>query len=182
MKYISFYTPDYKSLATRLIESLNHLNLKHEVEEAPQRGSWVRNCSYKPEFILKKWEASDVPVVWLDADAIVHSYPYVFDEITEDFACHLFDRKRLTHRSGLELLSGTLFFNKTPAAHKLLKEWVFRQIRQPNEFDQRTLANVRHLAPHSHRNLPASYCLIFDTMNKLGPPVIEHFQNSRKFR
>jgi hypothetical protein len=176
MVFINAYTPKYKPLALKLIKSLNNLGLKHDVVEYESMGSWVQNCLYKAEFIASK-QREHGKVVWLDADCLVLKTPSLFDTIEEDIAYHLFKNK--------ELLSGTLFFNDTDNARKLIDAWVRKNTEKKNTWDQKNLQEVvRELKP-SHYLLPPEYCFIFDSSKKhygALDPVIEHYQASRKFK
>lgn len=175
----SFYTPLYAEGAKRLSASLDALRIPHEIEPLPDTGDWVKNCAMKPEFILRKWLNTSARVVWVDADAVIHSEPYLFTRLDTDMAAHWRSDKRYTN----ELLSGTLFFNRTDGARRILQAWTKRMSQVSDEWDQRTLADIVHgMENISLYRLPASYTQIFDTMADRGKPVIEHFQRSRQVK
>jgi hypothetical protein len=114
-------------------------------------------------------------IVWLDADAVVQQYPALFDDMDADIAVH--------YKDGKELLSGTMYFSNTEKARELLREWIAlaettKDVTQPQSVLQELLRSGKYLV----HKLPAPYTLIFDLMSHLGPPVIEHFQASRKGR
>lgn len=173
---ISFYTPDYSEVAARLKKSCVDLGITHEIMAVPSKGSWVAGCAFKPKFIRQMWELSKKPVIWVDADAIIRKHPDYFNWLTSDIAVHFRNDKRYKN----ELLSGTVFFNKTEGAWRIINEWVKTQEQAPDTWDQRTLQQVvEGLDNISVYRLPASYTQIYDTMKDRGEPVIEHFQESR---
>ena len=174
MLFINAHTPNYAPLAEKLTNSLDALGLDYKVIQYESMGSWVQNCLYKAEFI-RTMQSIHGKVVWLDADCAVLKYPELFFDIKEDVAYHLF--------KGKELLSGTLFFNDTEGAAKVLDEWVKRNKSKSRAWDQRNLQEVvNELKPNAYI-LPPEYCFIFDLSRsyygKLDP-VIEHYQASRK--
>jgi hypothetical protein len=178
MNYLvaSYYSPPYRREAMGLMESLDALGLDdYAVTAIEDRGSWERNCAFKPTFIRHKMVAHDRPIVWLDADARVRSKPVLFDTLDGfDFACH--------YRYGVELLSGTLWFGNTPGGWALLREWEYECAAHPDEWDQRCLAVAVPKVPGLRTYvLPAEYVRVFDDP-KMGEAVIEHMQASRRLR
>lgn len=177
MKFISYYTPNYKDNADRLRNSLNELQLHYCIEDIPNLGSWDKNTHYKPIFILKHLINSDA-VVWTDADSVVRENPILFDNLDCDIAFHRF--------RGKELLSGTVYFKNTPATIKLLFKWIEINNQFPLVFDQKNLDEaISYIDNLKISDLPAEYCFIFDLSRDyyLGKtPIIEHFQASREKR
>jgi len=176
MVYINCYTSSYKPLADKLKESLDRLGLKHEITEYASKGSWAENCNYKAQYIFDCW-VKHGKVVWIDADAEVKENPILFQDIKEDVGYHLFKEK--------EVLSGTLFFNDTQAAHDLLVAWINKNKKHPKTWDQKNLAAVLKEVEHNACYLPPEYCWIFDLSKKRYgnlKPVIEHYQASRKLK
>jgi len=177
MLFLNCHTPNYAGNAERLMESLDGFGLDYEVEVYEDRGSWVDNCAYKAEFIYEMHQRHG-RVVWLDADCVVRKEPALFKSLNADVAFHRF--------KGKELLSGTLFFNDTEGAEKLINSWVRRNKEKPGVWDQKNLDDaVKGLPELEISILPPEYCFIFDLSKshygKLDP-VIEHFQASRQFR
>lgn len=177
--YVSFYTPKYAEAAGRLTRSLKRFSLKHEVLPMSDAGEWTENCAKKAGFCLEMWSQSSGPIVWVDADAVVREYPILFDEIDADVACHFRNDRRYKN----ECLSGTVYFNNTPGALRILTRWKDLSDKRENEWDQRILQEVLETEEnYSLYRLPASYTQIYDTMADRGPAVIEHFQRSRDVR
>jgi tetratricopeptide (TPR) repeat protein len=179
---ICFYTKntDYETVARKLIASCEHSNLDHRVVGVEPRGSWEANCAIKAEFVLDIWKSTGRPVLWVDADAILHSEPNLLRGVTADFAIH---RCR-----EWEFASGTLFFNQTPAAGALLRRWVARCKAYPRVWDQVNLdlawEDTVASYPLETLWLPEPYCRIFDLHDGRSPApgVVEHFQASRHLK
>lgn len=196
--YVTYYTNNkYKNLAYQLTDDFYTFTLRHHVEKVVDTGSWVKNCQEKPKFIRRMMDLyPGNPIVWVDADARIRRDPSLFDNIKCDFACHFrsrnYNMQFYPHR---ELLSGTLYFVNNKKSRDLIDLWIEENRRDPKAFDQRTLQKVVKPIKKNPKlkggnskwdgvmvNLPAPYCLIFDTMKQEGPAVIEHFQASRTER
>ena len=176
-KIVSFFTPDneYADHAAKLVASLDRFGLDYEIDAIASQGPWEFNCALKPRFILEKWIASDVPIVWIDADATIEAIPSLFNEIDADFAIHKWQ--------GWQFGSGTIYFAKTPLAARLLDQWVRRCEADPATWDQTHLqsawCDIASQAPLRTAWLPRSYLQIFDASQD-GAPVVKHWQASRK--
>lgn len=188
--YVSFYTPDYAGVAHRLKVSLQMFGLDHHVIEIPDRGRWVDNCAFKPEFILREMWEDPRPVVWIDADAVVRSVPWAFEHeprgpVEPDARICTYIWKRVRRP---EVLSGTLYFSGGLGSKRLLELWIELQQKNPDMWDQRTLALAMDVARDMNitiENLPFEYVYIHDFHKTEWPeatPVIEHFQHSRETR
>ena len=122
------------------------------------------------------------PVIWVDCDAIIQQDPQLLSTLNEyDFAFH----PRLRLNGTTELLGGTMYFNYTVTAFKLLDKWIelVNANRTKYRLDQSYLSEaVSQIHELSAFHLPATYCQIFDIMKDAGKPVIEHFQASRKYK
>jgi hypothetical protein len=125
--------------------------------------------------ILNAFDRHECNLLFLDADAVVREYPVLFDTITEDIAVH--------YRNDVELLAGTMYFKNCEKVKGLVREWRAASLSSRNALSAQTgLADVLRTGKYSVCRLPAPYTLIFDSMKHQGPPVIEHFQASRKSR
>ncbi len=175
---ISYHTPDklYKESANRLKESLENLNIEYTIEERPSLGSWEANCAQKAHFILEKWQQASKPIVWIDSDATLRSYPHLFDSMSDiDFAIHKGKR--------WEFLSGSVYFNQTKAAESLLRLWITHCKTEPRIWDQMHLDFAWHELYQTEEIstiwLPAEYAKIFDSHDNISA-IIEQFQASRQ--
>lgn len=183
---------DYEEVAnTHLIPSVNELGLAHDIQEIPNRGSWVLNnsaCQLYLREMFKKYPNHDI--LYLDVDAVVHADPWkellscVKDPALPVYAYWL---------HGKELLSGTLLWPERGhlQRRRLLELWVSLNELLPDTWDQKNLQSIVSGGVGYDDwkgrcgNLPAQMCYIFDTQKKLTPeltPVIEHFQASRRHK
>lgn len=181
MQVASFYTPNppYPELAQRLARSLLALGIPHTIEAVASSGNWKANCMRRAGFLLDLLKRRNEPLLWVDADAVVHSDPRPFlAGLDCDAAFHWLD--------GKELLGGTMYFRPTLPARQILRRWMDCNIAYPAVLRsqinlQRAVESMAGAAKIAA--LPAAYCFIFDTMRQLHPdvePVIEQFQASRR--
>lgn len=141
--FISYYTTDpiYESHAKNLRRSLDRFALPHRIEPRQSLGSWVANTGLKSKFIYEKWIEHDGPICWLDADSEVERVPSALLDNPFDLS--------IVRRAGWYDMSGLVFFNKTPAAELVLKNWVALCERNPNIWDQALLSLAWHQANRS---------------------------------
>lgn len=181
----SYYTAKtgYEKEALTLEASFRlHKIEPYHIQRISNLGSWQKNTHFKAKFIkmmLKQYP--QMAIVFVDADAVFHSYPKLFGEIGVDFACHF---RNWHHRQG-ELLSGTLFFKNNGKMSRIVDEWIAVNKQNQIKFEQRNLERVIRRNAHiiDIYKLPVEYCCIFDDDNRRQlNPVIEHFQASRKYR
>lgn len=188
---VSYYTINtpYEAEATKLKNSLIKLNVPHDVVGVPNLGDWQANTRFKAKFMqdmLIKHKGKSI--VWVDSDAVVHSYPSLFDSYTCDVAVRWQDFRWRKN----ECLSGTIFLANNEKVMKLCKEWEKINIREGgnnSNLEQWNLGSAIDLLKPSLQlsviNIPPEYTFIFDSMKKIYPkikPVIEHFQASRQNR
>ena len=175
---ISFYTEGtgYEQEAERLRKSLEALDgVEWIIEKVPNRGSWKANTYFKADFMRETLFRLDRPVLWVDADAAVLSYPSLIDEIEADIGVHF------RHQS---TQSGTVYLEPTEATRLLMDNWVelnreFPDRIMPQENLYRAIRKTPDLRVYK---LPREYCCIFDWDSSVQSPVIRHFQASRKFK
>jgi hypothetical protein len=197
--YVSFFTPLYQDEAAGLVESLDRFGLEHEVVAMADRGGWQRNTREKAWLLgLTLFAHPRRPVVWLDADARVRAFPELFEIWAQrealkqlghdlgplpapDFAAHW--KPKPAPYGGTELLSGTLYFSGSKASIELVEDWRERCESHPDDYDQLSLENVvKEQSRLSVVDLPSSYTCIFDAEPSMGPPVICHYQASRRLK
>lgn len=176
-KVVSFYTPDelYIKHAENLIKSLDQFQIPHTIECCNVLDSWEQVCASKSEFIYNQWRASELPIVWIDADATVEAKPTLFEDLDADFAIHKWN--------GWQFATGTIYFSKSPATEQLLQQWVLRCKADPHTWDQIHLQSAWcDIAATSELKtyvLPRSYCQIFDATEE-EPCIIKQWQASRE--
>lgn len=184
--YCCFYTAGtfYEKEAERLIETLRRHNLEHYAEPITDLGSWRANTGFTASFLLSLLDRfPHRPVVYLDADAFVWSYPALFDTLPEtgaDIAAHY----RGTEG---ELLNGTLWLSGSRGCRLICETYRDKVKAGRNAHnEQRCLQEaITELCPDfaTVYKLPPSYAWIHDIMaNDLNgeEPVIEHLQASRQ--
>jgi len=191
---VSAATPNYLDLLRQLEADCDRLGLHAYTARVPNQGSWVRNCAMKPRVLASALALSGGrPVVWVDADAEIHTEPVLFSEYARDgvdFAAHRF---QWTAKHDIELLSGTVFIGCTQAGLGVLRDWgaLCARVGMDSDgtrpdWDQTLLLQVvsdgREL---NARELPGAYCSIADDWARRiqlkdgEEPAIVHNQASR---
>jgi hypothetical protein len=177
---VSYFTDMfYLRDAFDLARSCQALGVRFVIEQVRNLRTWSRNTNHKPTFLLRMSNRfPDEPLLWLDADARVRSLPGLLETVEEPIAYHTFQ--------GLYPLSGTVLLNPGPWRRPFLEEWLAEVTRDPGQKDQVALGKVVKRLGLRRRELPETYCWIYDTMLKkrvadptLASPVIEHLQASR---
>jgi len=174
---ISYHAgPGYAQHAEQLKQTLEHFNIRHDIEAVEDKGTWASMTSYKSQFVQRKLQEHDTPLVWLDADARVRRQPELFsllDPDAIDLAVH--------YRKGRECLSGTVWFANSDNCKILVDNWVKQCAMQPNIWDQKLLDRAIRLTECRCHQLPPEYTYIECFMNDCTP-VIEHLQASRTLK
>lgn len=159
----------YETEVQFLKESLKKFSLSDEhIVGYENQGTWRKNCQYKALIIKSKLEELNSPVVWLDADAVLLSYPKLFENIEEDIALAKYG----------EVMSGTLYFKPTQNVFSLLDQWIDENFKNPLTLDQSILDKVLKSNDIKIKRLPFSYCDFIGLKNC----VIAQNQASRRFR
>lgn len=192
MKYIivSYYTENtgYKAQAMRLAVSAERFGLPWHIEGIPNIGSWQENTRYKAAFIMAMMERfPNKAIVFIDADAIIRKKPKLFEALRCDIAVSYRDYALFPCRSrkyGKELLSGTLYLANNRKTKEFVKLWIDKNNERPLIWEQKNMElalneTIGHL---KLKELPPTYCQIFDLMKKAGEPIIEQMQASRKLK
>lgn len=176
----SFFTPDYVHLAKRMVESVRSFGFETNVQVIEKiNGRWIDTIYWRAQFIQIMLVKHARDVVWLDCDAVMERYPYLFDNFQGDFGAHIHDFR---HRKS-ELLGGTMYFAHTPKTMELVDRWIKLNNSMPQQkLSQWVLEEAVKGWDGKFVNLPAQYCQIFDLMKECGEPVISHWQASRQFR
>ena len=186
---VAYFTPNdiYDSHMKRLVKSLCDFNLPYFISPITDQGGWIRNVQYKPTFLKKMMNQIDTNLVYLDVDAMVCGYPFLFDTLDRDntvnLAVHTLDHSEFK-RTGRkpEMLSGTLFLRNNDEVRKLLDSWIAVCKNSPTIWDQKALEVAIKALNFQYSDLPPEYCTIFDYMNSVQKPVIKHYQASREVK
>jgi|GEM_PF-2456773 len=192
---VSMFTLDtpYEAEAEALRDSL----LKHDVPFIiygyDSLGSWRANCNAGIKITLEAMrEIPDHNIARIDADAVVHSFPDLFDTIDCDIAAY----KRLNSAAyihkhkcekGYHWETGTLFYRNCPEVQAFL----LNQIRIMDDV-KAGVSTESYLANDLFETcglrlaeLPASYSLIIgtDQPEEIGiKPVISHKLHGYKYK
>jgi len=118
---ISYYTENwaYPAHAHRLKQECKALKIRHRIEALQDTGSYLKNCCYKPRYILECLREEKAPVLWVDVDASILAYPEYFDTgLDYDMQAKRMKepRKRTWH-------VGTIWFNYNPTVMQFLTKW-----------------------------------------------------------
>ena len=185
---VSYYTAGtgYEEEVQNLIASCKKLDLQTDIVPIQSRGSWDKNCCYKPEFLLEKLDEHQRPVVWVDADAIFLKKPTLFDSLECDVALRTYEELPLDHPS--KVYTGTVYFSNNEKARSLLKRWAeesqkMLQEEEKEVWDQVSIKQALFGSDVDLFPLPDTYATIYD--KQITPnedAVILHYQASRLFK
>ena len=189
---ISFYTDDYCGHANKLFTSIIEGQLVNAgyavaILGMPESGSWQRNCNRKSQYVYQSLSEYKTPVLWVDADAVINGPLTYIDELLTDPDVPTFSalmRAKPSHPWNT-LQSGTLFFDYSDQAMRLVDRWMHHAIENPHTWDQ---VNLHHAYQDvaaddgfTFVNLPESYCHINGHTHNYAP-VIVHNQASRQLK
>ena len=185
---VSYYTAGtgYEEEVQNLIASCKKLDLQTDIVPIQSRGSWDKNCCYKPEFLLEKLDEHQRPVVWVDADAIFLKKPTLFDSLECDVALRTYEELPLDHPS--KVYTGTVYFSNNEKVRSLLKRWAeesqkMLQEEEKEVWDQVSIKQALFGSDVDLFPLPDTYATIYD--KQITPnedAVILHYQASRLFK
>ena len=173
---VSYYTLDeiYSEEIKRLVQSLKKFKLNYYIEGISPLGDWKTCTDYKATFIKRAIERIPTPIVFIDADGEVVSYPKLFDTLDCDIAAFI------NHINSL--LSGTLYIANTAKTKKLIDRWIDKNAANTSLiFEQRILHGV--IKTHKNivfKKLPIGYCQIHNYKFRDDNPTIIHWQASRR--
>ncbi len=191
---VCYYTKDtlYQLEVQNLIASCEQWGLEHHVEPISSLGSWERNCSFKPFFLMEKLQQFQRPIFWVDADAVFVKKPQWLDVFEKDMAVRINEKWDDAHPS--KVITGSVFVNATDGAAKILKSWGRECIdsflnpqRTDEVWDQIALRDVilRGEKGMDIGPLPLGYMAIVDNpcdQKEIDNVVIAHYQASRRLK
>ena len=189
---ISFFTEDtpYAQEIKKLEASLIKWNIPYHFFLCRNYGIWRKNLNHKSEVIYKALDKfPDKDIVFLDADAVVNSYPTLFDELSGDkkYDVGIF-RLKESRIEPNELVSNTLWFRNNTTARYLVIRWNSLARQKMHIRHQKCLDIAIKQILHEELilrvyELPFEYACIFDHPARKGrSAVIEQFQASRRLR
>jgi hypothetical protein len=179
---IAFHTQDelYTAEALRLEKSIRKLGLSYEIRQYTPSDSWVVNCSLKPNLILEARKRLRGDLLYVDADAFLHSNPWPY---LSQFDCDVAANVLLDG----QLASGTILIRDTVGAFRCLEMWVESQSKDRRRWDQEVLQDLVEKEDSSSSKafifcrLPPSMAWIYDYPYKYFYQgcIVEHLQASR---
>lgn len=154
----------YKRCVTRLIRSCIKFDLSHLVLPLNQQNGWDAGCATKIVVIQQVLQTFNRPILWLDADAEIFSYPRLFENIDCEMA--------LSSVAG-HWLTGTLYFS--PNALQFIESWK-QHTKTSGEVDEVSLYHLftSTLTHPKMQMLPGSYNTAIHQGSDLHDVVIGH--------
>jgi hypothetical protein len=198
IKWISYYTPRYQEVASRLIRSLDAYGEDYDVTRMDQEFSevpgerFLQAVRHKPLFIqmqFKKYAAQGYhAVVWIDADAEIVAPAKLFHMLDADIAVY--------YRECFELVANIMWFRCCFKVNRFLPHWVGAMQQGAVEKmpcpEQQVLQNMLPMSGLEVYRLPEEYSYLaehpeFDIREKNNKarvvvPVIRQYQASRQMR
>jgi hypothetical protein len=128
--FATFYnTPAYRADADRLAACCRHFGLPFVAVPGRDFGSWKRNCNQKPRLLLTLRDELRGPIVWMDADCIIHEAPSDLLRARDDDAV-LWQGGFSGDR--IYVSSQVMWWNDTPAARGMIADWAGRSLDNPD--------------------------------------------------
>ena len=187
--YYTVNTP-YEEEAKNLLQSLNKLNVNHDISGVKTLGNWQANTRFKAGFMLDMLNKHpNHRLLYVDVDAVVHKSPDLFKNYNCDIAVRWQDFRWRKN----ECLSGTIYMENNERTRRICELWRDINVTEGNESNRMEQWNLDTVINQmkkedpnfTYKNLPPEYTMIFDSMRGMYPnisPVIEHFQASRRFK
>jgi hypothetical protein len=124
----TFYTtPAYREDAERLGRCCRVFGLPFTMVGGEEYGSWRRNCNQKPRLLERLRGAISGPIVWLDADCVIHHSPAALLQQRLDDA--------VLWQGGISakpyVSSQVMWWNDTAPARGMIADWSRRSIENP---------------------------------------------------
>lgn len=189
----SFYSPDYVTDAMELSRSCKRFGIESRILAVGNFDSWQDGVSHKPQHILEVLQTlhDGSGLLWVDADARFLREPdwSIFNAI--DFSACLF---QWSPHHAIEMLTGTLFFWKTPRVIDFVKRWMLAtptwrkaNLDTPEQLSLKETYELQKDHPNALRflDLPKDWVYIQPDFRDLYPgmiPTIEHLQRSRTIK
>lgn len=183
---VSFYTPNYREYAEVLKTSVEKFNFEHDILQIDPRGPlWIQNIYWRADFIKAMLQKHKRDVIWIDSDAEIKNYPFLFDDFKGDFGVYFHEWPVSDHYPNgfSELLGGTMYFSYNDEVLDLVDKWVILNSDGIMKMRSQLVLQkaVKNWEGHIVQ-LPASYTYVRHLMPDVRHVVVEHYQASGKFR
>lgn len=186
----SFYTPDYSQIVKILINSCDKFNLRYDIAEVRNIGTWCANTWYKPIIIKDMlYKYPDETVLWMDADSAFIKCPELLNNITQDLAIYWESGKKVFNISTCNVdrtkdvqplyRSGTMLFQNNNRTLKFIDDWLALKDKCiPNGVaDQYPFTYLIPNSALSIYKLPPEYCKLhgYSKDDHTTDEVIAHY-------
>ena len=199
---VALYSPTFRDKASRLVRSCERnavcckaMELSSDAFGAasPEGSNDYRfqAIAVKPSFILSQLDATELPVVYLDADLEFHRFPKLFlpgswPGYTRDVALFNFwgNESDPEYQSQPQIGSALAYFNATARAKYVLTVWAEAMAWSPNNRvpDDQVLSLLLSeggwLKRASFGWLPSSYLHLMPSFYRGVDPIVEHDHGS----
>jgi hypothetical protein len=134
--------------------------------------SWHKGLEFKLTALAWFRSNLDGPLLWVDADAVVHS----LSQMNQQANCVMAMRRR-----GDTYLTGTIWMRDTPVIKQFFDAWLYvHRMMDGSPTTQQSLSVALSDGSIHVADLPRSMCWIFDEEGERPNPLyIEHLQASR---
>jgi hypothetical protein len=178
----------YDQMIKNWIASCRKANCNYMAVEFPEfakKGGYQTAINYKPQFILDALKAcAPRAVLYIDGDMHVKRYPRIFDFQNVDFMSQGWQTdprykmiwegfSKCYYPYVFETSGGTMYFNQTPSAKMILREWDRSVKKHPLKAEDRLLSqifnNQQLLLPTTLIQLPVEYLWLsidYDQLSK----------------
>lgn len=199
---VTLYSPTFHEKASRLVRSCERNLICCKAMELPSLAFGAaapegtddyrfQAITLKPSFILSQLEATELPVVYLDADLEFHHFPKLFlprswPGYGRDVALFNFwgNESLPQYKSQPQIGSALAYFNSTYRAKHVLTAWAEAMAWRPNaqapddQVLSLLLSDGGWLTRASFGWLPTSYLRLMPAFYRGVVPVIEHDHGS----
>lgn len=178
--FATYYTDDgYQTLSRRLERCCGVFGLRFVALQGREHGSWRRNCNQKPRLLEALRSRLSGPIVWLDADCVIHQPPTLFQR---ELACDAILWRGGRSVDKRYIGSQVMWWNDTPDAHVMIAEWAELSRRCPDSLADPLLKEVcdRWVDRARIQALPDGYrAVYFDATPRLAREQIVISCNER---
>jgi hypothetical protein len=172
MIYFAYYTQHtlYESLAKCLEKDFNRFNLSYCLQREPHQTRF-KNLLLRPLLIAQTLEEYNQPIVSLDVDCRILRKPTIFDTLSCDIACRLYNEKTP--------ILGTIYLEPTHNTFNFLKQW-YVLMKESGNNQQTPFRKLWRSLPLNKGILPDEYAVLKREGERFKESVIVHDYISRR--